>query len=115
MRKKKILILAFLACMGLQGFAQNDNNKVTGYVLDKWGKPVVGALVTSADNPESKVATDKEGKFEIDAIKSEKLRITTSDESFQIVEAQTHMPMTIVMNLASQEVNIGYDVTQNLE
>ena len=115
MRKNKILVLAFLACMALQGVAQNSNDKITGYVLDKRGNPVVGALVTSTTSPENKVATDKEGKFEIDAANAEKLQITTSDESYQIIEAQSGMPMTIIMNQASQAVNIGYEVKQNLE
>lgn len=115
MRKRKILIPAFLTCMGLYGFAQNNNDMVAGYVLDKQGKPVAGALVASAGNPEIKVVTDKEGKFEINVVNSEKIRISTSDESFQLVEANTNLPMTIVMDMASQAVNIGYGMTQNLE
>ncbi len=112
MRKKNIILLALFACMGLQAVAQNIN-QVTGQVLDKWGKPVVGAMVTTVGDPNNQVATDRDGKFSIAASESDDLRITTSDESFRIVEAKTGAPMTVVMGLADQAVNIGLAKIQN--
>ncbi len=113
MRKKNILILAFFACMGLQGYAQNDD-RVSGHVLDRWGNPVVGALVTAVDNPANEVATDRDGKFEIRAAEAEKLRVSTSDNSYRIVEAREDHPMTIVLERADQAVNVGYAEAQTL-
>ncbi len=115
MRNIKILILAFLSCINLQGFAQDKDHNVTGYVVDKWGKAVSGALVTSVRNPEIRTTTDKKGKFELNVLHSEELRITTSNQSYRLIEADTEKPMKIVMGLSSQAVNIGYEVIQNLE
>ena len=108
MTKKTIFILALLVCIGYTGFAQNPVYDVTGRVLNDTGEPISGAL-------EIKTFTDKEGKFEIKLTESEKLKVTTSDNSYQVVEPDVDGPMTIIMGLSSQAVNIGYDKTFNLE
>ena len=64
MKKYKILALAIFACVTLNGWAQSEDN-VTGRVLDEKGKPVAGALVSVEENPLVRVATDKNGRFEI--------------------------------------------------
>ena len=115
MRKKIILVLTLLLSIGFTGLAQNSVNDVTGVVKDQWGKPVSGALVTSVENSEIKTFTDKEGKFKINLMKSEKIRITSSDNSYLIVEPDYENHMTITMGYSSQAVNIGYDKTFNLE
>lgn len=115
MRKRTILILALLVCISFTGFAQNPVYDVTGRVLNDTGEPISGALVTSSENTEIKTFTDKEGKFEIKLDESEKLRVTTSDNSYQVVEPDIDKPMTIIMGHSSQAVNIGYDKTFNLE
>lgn len=68
MKKYKILALAIFACVTLNGWAQSEDN-VTGRVLDEKGKPVAGALVSVEENPLVRVATDKNGRFEITAVK----------------------------------------------
>ncbi|MDR1454149.1 MAG: SusC/RagA family TonB-linked outer membrane protein [Tannerella sp.] len=113
MRNKIIIFLIFLANAGVQGFAQNTD--VTGVVLDRWKNPVSGALVTAVDNPAVQTTTDRDGRFAINVAQSVKLRISTSDNSSRVVEAETNEPMTITMGLASQAVNAGYDFSQNLE
>lgn len=114
MRKKKIIILALLACLGVRGFAQ-DNKNISGYVLDKWGKPVSGAIVTSIDQSIIHSITDKEGKFEVNSVESMKIRITTPDQHFQVIEADATQPVKVVMGYASQGIPIGYEINQNLE
>lgn len=114
MGKKIIFILAILLCMGITGYAQNTPSKITGQVIDHLGKPVYGAVVTSVNNSGIRSFTDRDGKFEISLSGSEKLRITTSDNSHQVVEVETGQPMTIVMGLSSRAVNIGYEETQSL-
>lgn len=115
MRKRTIFILALLVCISFTGFAQNPVYDVTGRVLNDTGEPISGALVTSSENTEIKTFTDKEGKFEIKLAESEKLKVTTSDNSYQVVEPDIDKPMTIIMGLSSQAVNIGYDKAFNLE
>ena len=46
MKKYKIIALAMLACVSLKGMAQEENS-VTGKVVDKLGNPVAGALVSA--------------------------------------------------------------------
>jgi len=115
MRRKIIFVLTLFLCIGFTGIAQNSGNDVSGYVQDQWGKPVSGALVTSVDNPEIKTFTDKEGKFIIYLMETEKIRITSSDNSYLIVAPDFKNPITITMGLSGQAVNIGYDETFNLE
>lgn len=115
MRKNIILILTFLIGIGFTGLAQNSGFNVKGNVIDQWGNPVSGALITPAENSKIKTFTDKEGKFEINLEESEKIKITTSDDSYLIVEPDFEEPMSIIMGLSSQAVNIGYDKTFNLE
>jgi len=114
MVKKIIFILAILICMGITGYAQNTPSKITGQVTDHLGRPVYGAVITSVNNAGVRSITDRDGKFEITVDGSEELLITTSDNSYQIVEAETGQPMNIVMGLSSRAVNIGYDETQSL-
>ena len=44
--KKKILALTMLAYMGVQVMAQEENN-ITGMILDRAGNPVSGAARTT--------------------------------------------------------------------
>lgn len=75
MKKYKILALAIFACVTLNGWAQSEDN-VTGRVLDEKGKPVAGALVSVEENPLVRVATDKNGRFEITAVKGKPFEST---------------------------------------
>lgn len=111
MKKKKIIILTLLACLGISGFSQESANNITGVVVDKWGNPVYGASVLVVGAPKSRVETDKEGKFEIAANKSQKLRVFSADKGELIVNVQSETPMTIVMNYAAQTIDIGANRT----
>ena len=66
MRKNKILILALLVCLSIPVRAQNTDNNIIGIVVDKSGNPVYGASVNVEGGAvETRVETDKDGKFEI--------------------------------------------------
>lgn len=115
MKNRIIVVLTFFACcVGTQVFAQNADNNITGFVIDKFGKPIYGASVSIAKNPYKKTETDRTGKFEIDAQKDNKLDIVTTDEGFKTVKVEIGKPMTIIMDYAAQPVNIGYDELQNI-
>lgn len=115
MRKNIILILTFILGISFSGFAQIAVNNVTGLVIDQWGTPVSGALVSSEDNPEIKTFTNKDGEFEISLTENEQIRITTSDNSYKIIDTDKNSPLTVVMGFSNQSVNVGYDKTFNLE
>ena len=54
-----------LACVSLKGLAQEENS-VTGKVVDKMGNPVEGALISIENNPLVQgVTTDRNGLFVI--------------------------------------------------
>lgn len=107
MKKNKILALALLACFSIPGFAQDNN--ITGFIVDKWGKPVYGASVSVAGNSFSRVVTDRNGKFEIAAEKDQKLQVTSTERGSQLVTVKTGKPMTIVMDYAAQTIDVGAD------
>lgn len=114
MRKNKILILALLVCMGIPGIAQNTDNNILGTVVDKSGKPVYGASVNvEGGEVETRVETDKEGKFEIAVGKGQRLNVVSVDNGSTTVTVKTDEPMTIVMGYAAETIDVGANRTFN--
>ncbi|WP_294628658.1 SusC/RagA family TonB-linked outer membrane protein [uncultured Bacteroides sp.] len=111
MKKYKILALAIFACATLNGWAQSEGN-VTGKVLDKKGKPVAGALVSVEENPLLRVATDKDGRFEIVAVKGNRLKVQTGDDAMKVVKVGNSPELTVVMDYSSEKVNYGFGLQQ---
>ncbi len=113
-KKHRLIILAIFLGIGLQGFAQEAIRNVTGYVQDRWGNPVSGALVSVGNNPNVFASTDKEGRFVISADKKDKIRIEAADQSVKVVEATPDRPMKITMDYADQATNVGYELQQTV-
>lgn len=111
MKKYKILALAMFACVTLNGWAQSEGN-VTGRVLDGKGKPVAGALVSVEENPLVRVATDKNGRFEIIAVKGNRLKVQTGDDATKVVKIKNGSELTVVMDYSSEKVNYGFGLQQ---
>lgn len=111
MKKYKILALAIFACVTLNGWAQSEDN-VTGRVLDEKGKPVAGALVSVEENPLVRVATDKNGRFEITAVKGSRLKVQTGDDAMKVVKIENGSELTLVMDYSSEKVNYGFGLQQ---
>ena len=108
MKKYKILALAIFACVTLNGLGNN----VTGRVLDEKGKPVAGALVSVEENPLVRVATDKNGRFEITAVKGSRLKVQTGDDAMKVVKIENGSELTVVMDYSSEKVNYGFGLQQ---
>ena len=106
MKKYKIL-----ASVTLNGWAQSEDN-VTGRVLDKKGKPVAGALVSVEENPLVRVATDRNGRFEIIAVKGSRLKVQTGDDATKVVKVDNGKELTVVMDYSSEKVNYGFGLQQ---
>lgn len=111
MKKYKILALAIFACVTLNGWAQSEDN-VTGRVLDEKGKLVAGALVSVEENPLVRVATDKNGRFEITAVKGSRLKVQTGDDAMKVVKIENGSELTVVMDYSSEKVNYGFGLQQ---
>lgn len=111
MKKYKILALAIFACVTLNGWAQSEDN-VTGRVLDEKGKPVAGALVSVEENPLVRVATDKNGRFEITTVKGSRLKVQTGDDAMKVVKIENGSELTVVMDYSSEKVNYGFGLQQ---
>ena len=111
MKKYKIRALAIFACVTLNGWAQSEDN-VTGRVLDEKGKPVAGALVSVEENPLVRVATDKNGRFEITAVKGSRLKVQTGDDAMKVVKIENGSELTVVMDYSSEKVNYGFGLQQ---
>ena len=111
MKKYKILALAIFACVTLNGWAQSEDN-VTGRVLGEKGKPVAGALVSVEENPLVRVATDKNGRFEITAVKGSRLKVQTGDDAMKVVKIENGSELTVVMDYSSEKVNYGFGLQQ---
>ena len=90
MRKNKILILALLVCLSIPVRAQNTDNNIIGIVVDKSGNPVYGASVNVEGGAvETRVETDKDGKFEIAVEKGQRLSVVSVDKGSTTVVAKT--------------------------
>ncbi|MDC2621417.1 SusC/RagA family TonB-linked outer membrane protein [Bacteroides ovatus] len=111
MKKYKILALAIFASVTLNGWVQSEDN-VTGRVLDKKGKPVAGALVSVEENPLVRVATDRNGRFEIIAVKGSRLKVQTGDDATKVVKVDNGKELTVVMDYSSEKVNYGFGLQQ---
>ena len=95
----------------MNGWAQSEDN-VTGRVLDKKGKPVAGALVSVEENPLVRVATDRNGRFEIIAVKGSRLKVQTGDDATKVVKVDNGKELTVVMDYSSEKVNYGFGLQQ---
>lgn len=95
----------------MNGWAQSEDN-VTGRVLDEKGKPVAGALVSVEENPLVRVATDKNGRFEITAVKGSRLKVQTGDDAMKVVKIENGSELTVVMDYSSEKVNYGFGLQQ---
>lgn len=99
-------MLAWLACSGIPALAQEADGNVTGVIVDKSGRPVYGASVMLADVPGTRVETDKDGKFEIEAARNDKLVVTTVDKGTVTVKVQDPT-ITVVMGSKGETVDVG--------
>lgn len=101
-----------LACVSLKGLAQEENS-VTGKVVDKMGNPVEGALISIENNPLVQgVTTDRNGLFVIVADKNNLLRVQTGRDDTKIVPVTNGKAMTIVMDFSAEKVNYGFGLNQ---
>ncbi len=115
MRKNTIWACALLACLGTKALAEDTLQKITGVVVDKWGKPVAGALVTISDQKASKTYTDKSGKFVISAMNKDKLTIQSDECGEKTVAVESGKPLTVVLDYSAQYVDMGFGVRQTVE
>lgn len=109
--KNKILALALLCLTSIGSFAQS--NDVTGKVVDKWGKPISGALISIVDNPVIKVSTDKNGDFKIAAVSGNKLIIQTPAFESKMADV-VDKNIKVVMDYTSQPVHLGFGINQTM-
>lgn len=109
--KNKIIIFLSLLFAVLGGWAQEI--QVTGKVTDRWGKPVSGAEVSNLNSALSVVATDKDGIFEIMALKNDRLNIITPADGVKIVPV-TGSQMNITIGFADEAVDVGFGIRQTM-
>jgi TonB-linked outer membrane protein, SusC/RagA family len=115
MKKNKILILAFFLSFSFKGFTQDVSHNISGCVIDRWGNPVSGALITVVGNPNVFISTDNKGHFIISADEGNRLKIDAPDQSSAIVDVTTRKPMKIVLEFANQATQVGYEHQQTIE
>lgn len=121
MKKNKILAMALLSTLAFSAQAQQAGNRhhkdnISGFIVDKWGKPVSGAKIVTLDKPGMTAYSDEKGRFEIFAPeKGVKLQVETSDHSRKTVETKgTEGPLTVVMGFDTQPVDLGFGIVQNI-
>ena len=101
MNRLVILFVALLSCMMVEA-------KVKGLVLDDKGYPLVGANVHWAGTTVG-MATDLDGKFEVDEVKSTRLLVSSfMGYHNDTTEVRSHSELTIVLvsDLELDEVSI---------
>ena len=111
MKKNKIAALTMLACVSLGAMAQDGN--VKGIVVDKKGNPVEGALVFVEDFPNTQVATDRNGQFEIAAEEGKRIKVLTWNDATKVASVTGNKIMTIVMDFSSENVDYGFGLKQS--
>ena len=94
---------ACLASLAIPAGAQDADNNIRGMVVDKWGHPVYGASVMVKGMPETRVETDKDGKFSIEASAGQQLNIVSVDKGMTTVKAEGKSLVKVVLNYADVE------------
>jgi TonB-linked SusC/RagA family outer membrane protein len=109
MKNNKILVLALLLCVTSFVSAQNTENSFTGIVIDKWGNPVYGASVNIKGEPNTKVETDRNGKFTITVTEEQIIEIVSINNGSTKIKVGNDKAKTIVMDYAAQMIDMGTD------
>ena len=109
---KKHFYLWFLLLVSSPGFAQKQN--FTGSLHDTAGNPIIGALLSTKENPGNKVFTDKEGKFVISAEKGQTLEVLTDDQRFKSF-ALAADNITVTVGNSDKLIPIGYGMSLRKE
>lgn len=107
MKRHKILIIALLTYLSFPVGAQQVDNGIMGVVVDKWGNPVYGASVMVVGQPDTRVETDRNGKFEVSGSGNLNLQVVSVDKGSVTVKAELGKPMKIVMGYAGQTIDVG--------
>ena len=58
------------------------------------------------------MATDKNGRFEIVAVKGNRLKVQTGDDAMKVVKVGSSPELTVVMDYSSEKVNYGFGLQQ---
>ena len=111
---KRHILLAATLMLGINSFAQGIANNIVGEIVDKSGNPVSGAMIGVFNAPEIKVYSDSHGQFEISASQNDKLIVDAPDQSEKQVVVNGNKHIKIVMDYASQPVNIGFGIKQTV-
>ena len=111
---KRHILLAATLMLGINSFAQGIANNIVGEIVDKSGNPVSGAMIGVLNAPEIKVYSDSHGQFEISASQNDKLIVDAPDQSEKQVVVNGNKHIKIVMDYASQPVNIGFGIKQTV-
>lgn len=115
MKKNKIIILSFLLGLTcIKSFAQEDTSSINGRIIDRWGNPVSGAMVTIVGVSDLFVSTDSNGKFTIKAKPGNQLEIMAPDQSTKMVDVNQEKQMNIVLGYADQAIGGLYEYQQTI-
>lgn len=113
--KSKILALVMLLNISLITFAQDAIVSTGGKVVDRWGSPVSGALIT-VNNSSVQTATDIKGEFSLQFQTGDKLTVESYDFSRKTVEVgDVKNPLNIVLDYTSQAVDLGFGIKRTVE
>ena len=102
MNKKNILVPLFVA-LSLPVVAQKEDIK--GVVLDRWNKPVSGAVIMDVNDPTRIVSTAKDGSFSLAG--GQVLKVEAPDQSEKIVKVTGNKPVVVKFDYSSCPVDNG--------
>lgn len=106
---KLISCSALLCLLALGAHAES----ISGRIVDKYGIPVVGAIITNINNKEQVAYSDKQGRFFIDALQGDPLEIETADYSKIRISAQPSNE--VILNRKNVAVQMGNGIIQTRE
>lgn len=107
--KNKILVLIMLF-IGLESWAQSSGLK--GRVMDRYGRPVVGALVKVRGTGDSMAFTDKQGNFEIAAQPGMIVVFSSENYPEKEITVGNEDKLNVVMDYGDEVIRLGNDLKQ---
>lgn len=111
--KYKIIIMLVFMLLCINGWSQKI--VTNGKVIDQYGKPISGALVSISDNSKMNVVTDENGEFQIFTSKNDNLKISTSANGIQTVHVNNEESLIIKMGFESEPIDLGFGIPQTVE
>lgn len=110
---KKAIFILFISILSVCTLYGQSVEPFAGIVVDKDGRPVVGATVCQNDDVMNYTVTDDKGRFALQVESGHKVRISFPNGNYILVRTEGDGQRTIVFDDRATRIDYGFDVAFN--